>query len=99
MTWAVRPRRDPFAWNDASRSPSMAATAQRPGPWVGTRRRVTISSPCIRHEGELSLFADDRHLDCIDLTSQRYRFIERLAQGSKGPQRLRPGFATFAGDE
>jgi hypothetical protein len=47
----------------------------------------------------LSPFADDRHLDCIDLTSQRYRFIERLAQGSKGPQRLRWIRHVGGGDE
>jgi len=32
----------------------------------------------IMHDGETSLFAAGRYLDRIDLTSQPYRFIERL---------------------
>jgi 3-phenylpropionate/cinnamic acid dioxygenase small subunit len=32
----------------------------------------------IMHDGEMSLFAAGRYLDRIDLTSQPYRFIERL---------------------
>ena len=32
----------------------------------------------IMHDGEMALFAAGRYLDCIDLTSQPYRFIERL---------------------
>jgi 3-phenylpropionate/cinnamic acid dioxygenase small subunit len=32
----------------------------------------------IMHDGEMSLFAAGRYLDSIDLTSQPYRFIERL---------------------
>jgi len=32
----------------------------------------------IMHDGEMSLFAAGRYLDCVDLTSQPYRFIERL---------------------
>ena len=32
----------------------------------------------IMHDGEMSLFASGRYLDRIDLTSQPYRFIERL---------------------
>jgi 3-phenylpropionate/cinnamic acid dioxygenase small subunit len=32
----------------------------------------------IMHDGEMSLFAAGRYLDRIDVTSQPYRFIERL---------------------
>ena len=32
----------------------------------------------VMHDGEMSLFAAGRYLDRIDLTSQPYRFIERL---------------------
>jgi anthranilate 1,2-dioxygenase small subunit len=32
----------------------------------------------IMHDGDMALFAAGRYLDCIDLTSQPYRFIERL---------------------
>jgi anthranilate 1,2-dioxygenase small subunit len=32
----------------------------------------------IMHDGEMALFATGRYLDRIDLTSQPYRFIERL---------------------
>ena len=32
----------------------------------------------IMHDGEMTLFAAGRYLDRIDLTSQPYRFIERL---------------------
>jgi 3-phenylpropionate/cinnamic acid dioxygenase small subunit len=32
----------------------------------------------IMHDGEMGLFASGRYLDRVDLTSQPYRFIERL---------------------
>jgi len=32
----------------------------------------------VMHDGEMSLFAAGRYLDRIDVTSQPYRFIERV---------------------
>src|ERR1700751_1537605 len=46
------------------------------------RTVVQVHSNCIAvrimHDGEMSLFAAGRYLDRIDVTSQPYRFIERL---------------------
>ena len=40
--------------------------------------RANFLAVRIMHDGETSLFAAGRYLDRIDLTSQPYRFIERL---------------------
>jgi 3-phenylpropionate/cinnamic acid dioxygenase small subunit len=42
------------------------------------RVRSNFIAVRIMHDGEMSLFAAGRYLDRIDLTSQPYRFIERL---------------------
>ena len=42
------------------------------------RVRSNFIAVRVMHDGEMSLFAAGRYLDRIDLTSQPYRFIERL---------------------
>ena len=42
------------------------------------RVRSNFLAVRVMHDGEMTLFAAGRYLDRIDLTSQPYRFIERL---------------------
>jgi 3-phenylpropionate/cinnamic acid dioxygenase small subunit len=42
------------------------------------RARSNFIAVRVMHDGEMSLFAAGRYLDRIDLTSNPYRFIERL---------------------